>query len=152
MTVSVLTLNLWHDSGPWPERATRIREEIAALEPDLIGFQEVLVGGETDLAREIVEPLGYAVAFGAASPWRDGLRFGNSVASRWPFDTAERAELPQQAVGGQGDPHEKRSVVSPTRVAPSSSRATSWQRSNRSVTASSSCSVAAPSRPARSPS
>ena len=42
MALSVLTLNLWHDSGPWPERRRRIREWIERLDPDLIGFQEAL--------------------------------------------------------------------------------------------------------------
>ena len=42
MTLRVLTLNLWHDSGPWPARRERIREWIDRLAPDLIAFQEVL--------------------------------------------------------------------------------------------------------------
>ena len=42
MTLSVLTQNLWHDMGPWPERANLLRQWIESLNPDLIGFQEVL--------------------------------------------------------------------------------------------------------------
>ena len=27
MSLSVLSLNIWNDSGPWPERAARVRRE-----------------------------------------------------------------------------------------------------------------------------
>jgi endonuclease/exonuclease/phosphatase family metal-dependent hydrolase len=43
MTLKVLSLNIWHDQGPWSERARLIRQWIERLESDLIGFQEVLV-------------------------------------------------------------------------------------------------------------
>ncbi len=42
LVLSVLTLNLWHDSGPYRRRSQRIREWIDRLDPDLIGFQEAL--------------------------------------------------------------------------------------------------------------
>ncbi len=50
MPLSVLTLNIWHDCDPWPERAVRLREWIERLDPDLIGFQEVLVGIATSIS------------------------------------------------------------------------------------------------------
>ena len=43
-TLSVLSLNLWHDAGPYTERAKSLREWIDRLDPDLIGFQEALRG------------------------------------------------------------------------------------------------------------
>ena len=41
-TVAALTLNIWNRQGPWAERLHRIRAGFAALQPDLIGLQEVL--------------------------------------------------------------------------------------------------------------
>ena len=42
MTLRVLTLNLWHDAGPWDRRAALIRRWLDRFDPDVIGFQEVL--------------------------------------------------------------------------------------------------------------
>jgi hypothetical protein len=39
----VLTLNVWNREGPWPDRLPLIRSWIERLQPDLIGFQEVVV-------------------------------------------------------------------------------------------------------------
>lgn len=41
-TLRVATLNLWNKSGPWSERRALICEELAAHQPDLVGFQELL--------------------------------------------------------------------------------------------------------------
>ena len=38
----VLTLNIWHREAPWEQRRDLIRRGIAALDPDIIGLQEVL--------------------------------------------------------------------------------------------------------------
>ena len=100
--LKVLTLNLWHDSGPWPERARRIRGWIERLDPDLIAFQEVLRGAGRDLAAELVAQRAYALEFaGASTFWRDAsAEFGNAIASRWPIAKSERLALPD---GGDGE-------------------------------------------------
>ena len=67
MPLSILTLNIWNDDGPWKERAERIRDWIELLDPDLIGLQEVLVGPGTDQARELVADRGYSLDFAPAS-------------------------------------------------------------------------------------
>lgn len=92
--ISILTLNLWNDDGPWKERAALIRGWLDRLDPDLVGFQEVLRGDGVDLAAEVTAGRGYHVDFARASQfWKDGSReFGNAVASRWPI--VEREELP----------------------------------------------------------
>ena len=109
MPVSVLTLNLWHDNGPWEKRARRIGALVDALSPDLIGFQEVLRGPGMDLAAQALSGLGYELDFARASPfWRRGeeeLSFGNAVASRWPIASREELCLPDA-----GDP-ETRSAL-----------------------------------------
>jgi endonuclease/exonuclease/phosphatase family metal-dependent hydrolase len=109
VAVRVLTLNLWHDSGPWKERARRIREWIARLDPDLIGFQEVLRGPGVDLVAELVDERGPGAAparvwhtefVEAMRFWRDpALSFGNAVASRWPIVSRAELALPDRADG-----------------------------------------------------
>jgi endonuclease/exonuclease/phosphatase family metal-dependent hydrolase len=102
MPLSILSLNLWHDSGPWPERAKLIREWIEQLDPDLIGLQEVLVGPGLDLAAELLGGSGLQLDFGAASPFeRSGTRlaFGNAVATRWPIVAREELRLPDAGDG-----------------------------------------------------
>jgi endonuclease/exonuclease/phosphatase family metal-dependent hydrolase len=102
MSLSVLTLNVWHDAGPWPARRTRIREWIDRLDPDLIGFQEVLRGEAIDQAAELVDGRGYHVDFGAAATFRRDdrqLAFGNAIASRWPIRERHELKLPDRGDG-----------------------------------------------------
>jgi len=110
VTLKVLTLNIWHDQGPWPERARLLRDWIDRLEPDLIGFQEVLVGEHIHQARELVGDHGYHTDYGPAMtlPDRKHLQFGNAIASRWPIVDREEIRLPDR-----GD-WEKRAALSVT--------------------------------------
>lgn len=99
MPLKVLTLNLWHDAGPWPERAARIRDGLDRLDPDVVGFQEALQGPGVDLVAELLAGRGWHAEFAAATPrWmgRDAA-FGNAVASRWPL--ADRAVLDLPTAG-----------------------------------------------------
>lgn len=103
MPIKVLTLNLWHDAGPWPRRRACIRAWIDRLDPDLIGFQEVLRGDDGfDLAAEILDGTDYHRDWVAASPfWRPdrGLAFGNAIASRWPIVQRDELRLPDRGDG-----------------------------------------------------
>ena len=118
MALKILSLNLWHDAGPWPERAKRIREWIDRLDPDLIGFQEALQGEATDQVAELLAGRGYHLDYAAATPRWLGreVSFGNAVASRWPLRTGEddRAVLALPS-GGDG---EQRTALSVTADAP----------------------------------
>ena len=98
MTLKVLTLNIWHDQAPWPKRAQLIRSWIERLDPDLIGFQEVIVGKGVDQARELVGDAGYYTDYGEAMtlPDRKHLQFGNAIASRWPIVDREEIHLPDR--------------------------------------------------------
>jgi len=93
--LKVLTLNLWNDQGPYERRRELVREWVARLDPDVIGFQEVLRGDGVDIARDQVAD-DFHVEFAAAIPfWLDrGKEFGNAVASRWPISDREVLELP----------------------------------------------------------
>ena len=98
MALKVLSLNIWHDQSPWSERARLIRQWIERLEPDLIGFREVLVGEGVDQVRELVGDSGFHTEYGAAMtlPDRTHLRFGNAIASRWPVLASEEIRLPDR--------------------------------------------------------
>lgn len=111
MTLKVLTLNLWHTSGPWDARRPRIREWIDRLQPDVIGFQEVLHGPRIDMASEILDGARYTIANGAVATMED-TDFGNAVASRWPITEQACIELPR------GDRDEGRCAVVVTIDAP----------------------------------
>ncbi len=119
MTLSVLTLNLWHDSGPYERRVERIRDWIDRLDPDLIGFQEALRAD--DGADQVTELLGdrpYHVDYIEASRFqREGSRFspgglGNAVASRWPISDRETLVLPDATAVGRPPDAERRAAIS----------------------------------------
>jgi len=103
MSISVLTLNLWHDAGPWEARQQRIRDWLDRLDPDLIGFQEALRGESMDQVATLVEGRGYHLAYVEASPfWRQeapSLSFGNAIASRWPIREQHTLKLPDRGDG-----------------------------------------------------
>src|SRR5215208_2309777 len=114
MTLRVLTLNLWHNAGPYALRRERIREWIERLRPDLIGFQEALKGPAFDQAGDLLEGYGYHVEHAGAIPfWGDQtMLFGNAVASRWPIADREVAMLPD------AEDDERRVALSVTVEAP----------------------------------
>ena len=105
MPLGVLTLNLWHDAGPWPERAARIRDWLDRLDPDLISFQEALRVPGHDQVSELLAGRGYHLDHVAASAfWKAGRenqagRVGNAVASRWPITSREELRLPESGDG-----------------------------------------------------
>ena len=106
MTVlRVATINVWNKSGPWLARLPLIRKELARLLPEVVGLQEVLRfrpdgAGDTpltvqnDQATEIAEGLGFHLAYGAASDYGNGLKFGNAVFSRHPIVEEQCFSLP----------------------------------------------------------
>jgi endonuclease/exonuclease/phosphatase family metal-dependent hydrolase len=120
--VSVLTLNLWHDSGPYPARRDLVRAWIAQLDPDVIGLQEVLRGPGFDQVGDLLEGMAYHVEFANASTfWRDPKRapgtreqteFGNAIAARWPITERDVLALPDTGDG------ETRCALSVTVAAP----------------------------------
>ena len=101
MTLSVLTLNLWHDSGPWERRRERIQDWIARLDPDLIAFQEALQGESFDQVASLFEDGSYHLDFvHASSFWGErAASFGNAIASRWPILDREELRLPDRGDG-----------------------------------------------------
>ncbi len=95
----VVTLNIWNNQGPWPERLRLIRRELPTLDAHLVGLQEVLhldAGGAPDQAQAIADGLGYYAAFASAWHIGGGLQFGNALLSRFPIAAAQSFYLPTE--------------------------------------------------------
>jgi len=52
MPLKILTLNLWHDQGPWERRRARVRQWLDRLDPDVMALQEALRGPSLDQLAE----------------------------------------------------------------------------------------------------
>ena len=97
--LDLVTLNIWHDSGPWPQRRELIVDELIRLKPDLVGLQEVL--GRPDgpgQADELAGALGYEAVHAPASRRSDGAWLGNALLSRLPVRSSETIALPAEGV------------------------------------------------------
>jgi endonuclease/exonuclease/phosphatase family metal-dependent hydrolase len=105
-TLNVATLNIWNRSGPWPERLALIRRELEALGAPIVGLQEVMrlvtagtvepLSDEHDQAFELARGLGYAIAYGVAADYGNGLLMGNALLSRFPIAESTTFRLPDQ--------------------------------------------------------
>ena len=104
-TLRVATLNIWNKSGPWAERLPLLRQQLSELSPDVLGLQEVLrlIPDEhnppvptpaNDQASEIAEGLGYNIAYGVASDYAGGLKFGNALLTRYKIQDSRTFRLP----------------------------------------------------------
>jgi endonuclease/exonuclease/phosphatase family metal-dependent hydrolase len=60
MRITVLTINIWNRSGPWEERRAMLRAGIEALNPDVIGMQEVMSDGTHTTGVRWASPWGRA--------------------------------------------------------------------------------------------
>jgi endonuclease/exonuclease/phosphatase family metal-dependent hydrolase len=81
--VRVATLNLFGRQGAWDERRPVLVDGFRRLRPDLVAFQEAIVGGGYD---QVVEVLGsgFHVAHQRVGLMGDG-NHAVSIASRWPL-------------------------------------------------------------------
>lgn len=90
----VLTLNIWNRQGPWERRLELIRAGIRALDPDVIGLEEVIQHEGGSQADDVRGDLAYETAFGSAHALGGGVHFGNAVLSRWPIRAQKVFPLP----------------------------------------------------------
>jgi|HubBroStandDraft_6_1064221.scaffolds.fasta_scaffold539223_1 endonuclease/exonuclease/phosphatase family metal-dependent hydrolase len=95
----VLTLNIWNRQGPWEQRLALLRAGILALDPDVVGLQEVIEHAGRSLADEIRDGLGYGCVFGTAHDLGGDVRFGNAALSRWPITASRVFPLPTGETG-----------------------------------------------------
>jgi len=96
-----MSWNLWWRHGPWEEREQAIAATLAAVQPDLCGFQEVWGGPGESLAIDLAGRLGMHWCWAEAGKVRDPggteLFIGNAILSRWPITTQEASALPVSA-------------------------------------------------------
>lgn len=90
-TVSVVTLNIYHDKADWPKRRVQIAETLRTLKPDVIALQEVLQT-ETlpNQAEWLAGELGYQVQFTSTDTPDKARRYGNALLT--PHRILERGE------------------------------------------------------------
>lgn len=94
--VRVATLNLWGRRGAWEERRRVLVEGFRELEPDLVAFQEAVVGGNYDQVADVLGD-GYHLAHQTdreadrGGDIEDGQ--GISIASRWPLGEVWEPDL-----------------------------------------------------------
>ena len=82
-TLTVVTLNLWHDQRDWPKRLAVILAEMRALRPDVLCLQEVLQHGTLrNQAETLADSLGYQVHFTSVDSVHREKRYGNAILSR----------------------------------------------------------------------
>ncbi|WP_368562221.1 endonuclease/exonuclease/phosphatase family protein, partial [Pseudoxanthomonas sp. UTMC 1351] len=82
-SLSVVSLNLWHDKQDWPKRQNMILRELQALKPDAILLQEVLQDAALpNQAATLAQRLGYHYRFFSADPSQRARRYGNAILTR----------------------------------------------------------------------
>jgi endonuclease/exonuclease/phosphatase family metal-dependent hydrolase len=89
MPVRVLSLNIWANGGDWPARRRSLRTGFAALEPDLLALEEVVVTDGYDQASELLGPDFHLLH--ARHRSSDGI--GLTIASRWPIARSLEVDL-----------------------------------------------------------
>lgn len=89
----VVTWNIWGQLGPWPAREPAITAELARLDPDLVGLQEVWVGPGDSAVERLARDLGRHWAITDTRP-AQGIANANAVLSRYPITSATTHHLP----------------------------------------------------------
>lgn len=84
-TLSVVTLNIYHDRDGWDRRRPLVIEGLRELQPDVIGLQEVLQHDTLrNQAEDIADALGYEYHFVSTAPESEVKRYGNAILTRHP--------------------------------------------------------------------
>lgn len=97
--LKLVTLNTWGRSGPWPERRAALAAGLAALEPDVIGLQEIWADADGNTADEIAAALGptWRAFYGPAHQLAPDRTVGNAILTRHDFVDREAWRLPAPA-------------------------------------------------------
>lgn len=95
-SIRVVTLNLWNDRPDVAKRLAVAVDGLKALEPDVIGLQEVveLEGDLGNQASQIARALGAHWHFDVVDAVRRGAAIGNAVVSRFPIVRSASLALP----------------------------------------------------------
>ena len=93
-SLSVVSLNLWHDKQDWPKRQDMIVRELQALKPDAILLQEVLQDAALpNQAATLAVRLGYHYRFFSVDPPQQIRRYGNAILTRTPPQRMQEFKL-----------------------------------------------------------
>ena len=85
-TLTVVTLNIWHNQGDWLARLDYMVNTLRELNPDVIGLQEVLQNPELpNQAETIAQRLGYRFYFTSVDTPGSAKRYGNAILTRHPI-------------------------------------------------------------------
>lgn len=85
-TITIVTLNLWHDKADWPSRQGVIATGLQVLRPDVIVLQEVLQHEALEnQAASLAILLGYRYQFVSVDPPSAPRRYGNAILTRHSF-------------------------------------------------------------------
>lgn len=84
-TLTVVTLNIFHDQRDWPSRLAVILAGLRALHPDVLCLQEVLQhAGLRNQAETLGDSLGYRVHFTSVDGVDREKRYGNAILTPHP--------------------------------------------------------------------
>jgi len=79
-TLTVVTLNLWHDQRGWPRRLNVILAEMRRIRPDVLCLQEVLQNPSLrNQAETLGDSLGCHVQFASVDGPERPKRYGNAI-------------------------------------------------------------------------
>jgi endonuclease/exonuclease/phosphatase family metal-dependent hydrolase len=79
-TLTVVTLNLWHDQHDWPSRLNVILAEMRRIRPDVLCLQEVLQNPTLrNQAETLGDSLGCHVQFASVDGPERPKRYGNAI-------------------------------------------------------------------------
>lgn len=93
-SVSVVTLNIYHDRADWPMRLPLIVDGLGALAPDVIALQEVLQHDALpNQAQTIADALGYEMHFVSVDPPDAARRYGNAILTPHPIQARSERRL-----------------------------------------------------------
>jgi endonuclease/exonuclease/phosphatase family metal-dependent hydrolase len=94
-TLKIVTLNLWGEQPPLPRRMELAVEGLRALQPDVVGLQEVrqIPGTLPNQAETLARELGLQHVFAPATTWGGGDE-GLAILSRLPITNSRVHELP----------------------------------------------------------
>lgn len=94
-TISVVSLNLWHDKADWPKRQALIVKTLHALQPDVIALQEVLQHEHLrNQALTLAATLGYRAFFVSVDAPGATRRYGNAILTRHAVLSEDWKALP----------------------------------------------------------
>jgi endonuclease/exonuclease/phosphatase family metal-dependent hydrolase len=94
--IRIVTINLWNDAGQAKRRMEVLLPALVALEPHIVGLQEVRQSarGDEHQAERIARALDGDFRFVASDPHSAGGPVGNAIVSRFPIAGHETLELP----------------------------------------------------------